>query len=147
MFKLISCIVAGAIVLAPLLPAQAGYRTRSSGFGVTIGSPSSFGVPSGFSGGTFYRGSPGYNRQIIIRTPSNGYYNNGYYNNGYYSPGFYPPAFPGSTVIVAPRARRVIVNPGFGFGNYTLPSCGTAIYGSPIPSPIPVNPYTGLACR
>ncbi|MBD1843098.1 hypothetical protein H6F89_06695 [Cyanobacteria bacterium FACHB-63] len=177
MFKLISCMVAGAVALAPMLPAQAGYGVRSSGFGVSIGTSSRFGAPSRYPGEIFYRNSPGYNGRVIIRTPNNGYYNspgyngqviirtpnngyynspgyynNGYYNNGYYapgyySPGFFPPVVPGSTVIVTPRARKVIVNPGFGFGNYTLPACGSAIYGSPIASPIPVNPYTGLACR
>jgi hypothetical protein len=45
-------------------------------------------------------------------------------------------------VIVVPRT--VIVNPGY---SNSIPNCGTTIYGSSISSPIPVNPYTGLACR
>ncbi|NJR48615.1 MAG: hypothetical protein HC780_02725 [Leptolyngbyaceae cyanobacterium CSU_1_3] len=71
-------------------------------------------------------------------------------------------------VIVTPiiRPRTVIINPdgysgryyGGGYrsryrdgysrrGYYGTQSCGTMILGSPISSPIPVNPITGTACR
>jgi hypothetical protein len=60
--------------------------------------------------------------------------------------------YPSSTIIVRPnaRTRNVIIGPnGFYNGGFYkgTSQCSTAIYGSPIPSPIPVNPYTGLACR
>ncbi|NDJ18029.1 hypothetical protein [Myxacorys almedinensis] len=55
------------------------------------------------------------------------------------------------TVIVTPggKTRRVIVNPNRIYNKIYdgRSTCGTAIYGSPIPSPILVNPRTGLACR
>ena len=145
MFKLISGLVAGAIILAPLFPAQAGYRDRSSGFGVSIGAPSTFGV----SIGTPYGYESGYRNRVYTRGPIDVPYSS--YFPGSYSPGYYSNGFSGSTVIVAPRAQTVILNPGFN----TYPSspnnygqnCGGVIYGSPIVSPIPVNPYTGLACR
>lgn len=148
MFKLISCtvagLVAGAIVLAPSLPAQAGFR--SSGFGVSIGSPS-FGVSIGTPYGGNYRP---YRNQVILRRsfydPYRPYY------PGVYSPGFYSPNFPDSRVIVVPRT--VIVNPGYNnyprhnnYPGYNSAYCGSVIYGSPIASPIPVDPFTGLACR
>jgi hypothetical protein len=70
-------------------------------------------------------------------------------------------------VIVTPiiRPRTVIINPdgysdryyrggyrsryrdGYSRRYYGNQSCGTMILGSPIPSPIPVNPITGIACR
>jgi hypothetical protein len=139
MFKLISGLVAGAIVLAPMLPAWAGgFGHRSSGFGITIGSPSSFGVrssfgryPRGFQRGYYPYGGSG----VVIRSTIN----KPYYNYG--QPGYYSPRFPTRSVIVAPRVRTVIVNPGY------RSNCGSVIYGSPIASPIPVDPYTGLACR
>lgn len=138
MFKLISGFVAGSIILAPLLPAQAGYGIQSSGFGVSIGAPTTF----GFSVGTPYGYESGYGNRVYVRgsidTPYSPYY------PGVYSPGFYSPSFPSSTVIVAPRAQTVILNPGFSDDRQ---NCGSVIYGSPIVSPIPVNPYTGLACR
>lgn len=139
MFKLISCLVASSIVLAPMLPAQAGFGIRSSGFGVTIGTPSSFGVGvrRGFNHGRYPYG----NGVIIRSTIGNPYYNYGNYQR----PGYYSPGFPNSTVIVAPRVRTVIVNPGY--QNRYRSNCGSVIYGSPIASPIPVDPYTGLACR
>lgn len=134
MFKLISCLVASSIVLAPMLPAQAGFGIRSSGFGITIGTPSSFGVQR-----RFHRNQYPYGNRVILRnTIGNPYYPYGH-------PGYYSPGFPNSSVIVAPRVRTVIVNPGY--RNRYRSNCGSAIYGSPIASPIPVNPYTGLACR
>ncbi|MER3477523.1 MAG: hypothetical protein C4287_14825, partial [Leptolyngbya sp. ERB_1_2] len=125
MFKLISCIVIGAVVLAPLSPAHAGFR--SSGFGVSIGSPS-FGVSIGTPYGRNYRP---YRNQVILRRsfydPYRPYY------PGVYSPGFYSPNFPGSRVIVVPRT--VIVNPDDnnypGYNNYNRTYCGSVIYGSP----------------
>lgn len=140
MFKLVSCMVAGAIVLAPLLPAQAGGYYRSSGFGVSIGTPG-FGVSVGAPFGR-YRG---FRNEII---PRRSFYDpyiypNGY-QNGYYPGGVYSPGFGSSTVIVAPRA--VIINPGYS-NYYNGANCGSVIYGSPIASPVPVDPFTGLACR
>jgi hypothetical protein len=138
MFKLISCLVAGSIVLVPFLPARADFGARSSGFGVSIGAPS----PFGFSSSTPYGNDSGLGNRVILRSTLSDPYNS--YYPGVYSPGFYSPGFSSSTVIVAPRARTVIVNPGY---NNDRPTCGSAIYGSPIASPIPVNPFTGLACR
>ena len=139
MFKIISAFVAGAIVLAPFLPARADFGIRSSGFGVSIGAPSTF----GFTVGTPYGYHPGYRERVIIRNSINDPFNS--YYPGVYSPGFNSSGFPSSTVIVAPRARTVIVNPGF--NNSYRPTCGSVVYGSPIVSPIPVDPFTGLACR
>ncbi|MGG6269671.1 hypothetical protein ACQ4M3_30290 [Leptolyngbya sp. AN03gr2] len=139
MFKLISAVVAGAIVLAPLLPAHAdSYRVRSTRFGVTVGTPG-FGI----SIGNRARYRPFRNEVILRRSFYNPYkpiYPNTYNPGRVYSPGF------GSPVIVAPRARTVIINRGN--DNYYRSSyCGSVIYGSPIASPIPVDPFTGLACR
>ncbi|MBE9011585.1 hypothetical protein IQ250_15355 [Pseudanabaenaceae cyanobacterium LEGE 13415] len=139
MFKLIAGLVAGAVILAPLSPAHAqSYRTRSTGFGVTIGSP---GI--GISIGTPYdRGYRPFRNEVILRR--SGFdpyiYSNPYYPGSIYSPGF------GSPVIVAPRARTVIINRG-NDNYYRSAYCGSVIYGSPIASPIPVDPFTGLACR
>lgn len=148
MFKLISCLVAGAVVLAPMLPAQAGYhRIRSSGFGVQVGSPS-----FGFSVGNYNDRYRRYPNEVIIRRSF--YDRDRSYYPGVNSPGFYSPGFPNSTVIVVPRT--VILNPGYNNYNYrnynqrnynNHANCGSVIYGSPIASPIPVDPFTGLACR
>jgi hypothetical protein len=136
MFKLISGLVAGAIVLAPMLPARADFGIRSSGFGVTIGTPSSFGRhPGRFHRSYYPYGGSG----VVIRSTID----NPYYNYG--QPGYYSPGFPTRTVIVAPRVRTVILNPVYPSGYRS--NCGSVIYGSPIASPIPVDPYTGLACR
>ncbi|MBW4524976.1 MAG: hypothetical protein KME18_07230 [Phormidium tanganyikae FI6-MK23] len=136
MFKFISCLVASAIVLAPMLPAHAGYhRIRSSGFGVSIGSPS-----FGFSIGTPYGGNyRPYRNRVVPRRSFYDPYRRVYPN--VYSPRVYSPGFRNPTVIVVPRT--VIVNPGYNRSSY----CGSVIYGSPISSPIPVDPFTGLACR
>ncbi|HTL89993.1 MAG TPA: hypothetical protein VL134_11370, partial [Leptolyngbya sp.] len=112
MFKLISCLVAGSIVLAPLLPAQAGYENRSSGFGVSISSPSGFGS----FGRQPYGDGSGYGRNRVILRSTVGNrvgnpYNSSPYNSspystypyGAYSPGIYSPGFRRSTVIVAPN--------------------------------------------
>ncbi|MCU0551982.1 MAG: hypothetical protein MUC48_21810 [Leptolyngbya sp. Prado105] len=144
MFKLISGLVAGVIVLAPMLPAQAGFG-RSSGFGVTIGSPASFGVyrsidryPRGFHRRYSPRG-----RNVMIRD------RRGYYSRDRDVMIRDRKSYFGSprtrTVIVNPRVRTVIVNPGYRYDRRS--NCGSVIYGSPIASPIPVDPYTGLACR
>lgn len=146
MLKLISSLIAGSIVLAPMLPAQAGFEIRSSGFGVTIGSPSSFGVQSGFGvqRGGFYRNRYPYGNRVIIRSPlGNPDYTYG--SPRYDSPRFPNQIGPARTVIITPRTRTVIVNPGY-YNPYRS-NCGSAIYGSPIASPIPVNPVTGWACR
>lgn len=46
------------------------------------------------------------------------------------------------TVVTTPHSnvKQVIIN--------TTPSyqCGSVVFGSPIPSPIPINPYTGQSC-
>ncbi len=70
------------------------------------------------------------------------------YPSNVYPSGFYSPSLPSSGVIVAPNVRTVIVNPGYNnyIPNYS-PNCGSVIYGSPIPAPVSVNPFTGLACR
>ncbi len=152
MFKLISGLVAGAgtfacaigIVLAPMLPAHAGYGFRSGGFGVSIGSPS-FGVSIGNGYNNRYRP---YRNEVIPRRSFYDPYRPVYPN--VYSPGFYSPEFPSPTVIVVPRT--VIVNPGYDNYNHNYnynnsDSCGSVIYGSPIASPVPVDPFSGLACR
>jgi len=137
MFKLISAVVAGAIVLAPLLPAHAdSYRVRSRGFGVTVGTPG-FGISIGSPYGRRYR--PFRNEVFLRRSGFDPFYRDRYYPNTIYSPGF------GTPVIVAPRARTVIINRGN--DRYRSAYCGSVIYGSPIASPIPVDPFTGLACR
>ncbi|BAU14040.1 hypothetical protein LEP3755_45840 [Leptolyngbya sp. NIES-3755] len=138
MFKLISAMVAGAIVFAPLLPAHAdSYRVRSSGFGVTIGTPG-IGISIGSPYGRGYR--PFRNEVILRRSGFDPYvYPDRYYPGSIYSPGF------GTPVIVAPRARTVIINRDNDY--YRSAYCGSVIYGSPIASPIPVDPFTGLACR
>lgn len=140
MFKLIAGLVAGAVILAPLLPAHAdSYRVRSRGFGVTVGTPG-FGISIGTPYGGRYR--PFRNEVILRRSfydPYKPIYPNTYYPGRVYSPGF------GSPVIVAPRARTVIINRGN--DHYRSSYCGSVIYGSPIASPIPVDPFTGLACR
>ncbi|GAP94917.1 hypothetical protein [Leptolyngbya sp. NIES-2104] len=140
MFKLISGLVAGTIVLAPLLPARADYGYRSTGFGITVGTPR-----IGIRVGTPYSGRyrPFRNEVILRRSfydPYKPIYPNSYYPGRVYSPGF------GSPVIVAPRARTVIIDRGNN-NDYRSSYCGSVIYGSPIASPIPVDPFTGLACR
>ena len=66
-----------------------------------------------------------------------------------------PPASNYGTVIVNPsrRYRTRIVDPINNSGTeivnptFQQPSCGSVIMGSSIPSPVPVNPNTGLSCR
>jgi hypothetical protein len=100
-----------------------------------------------------------YGRTVIIQRPTGDrYYPSSlgqpfstYRRSVRYPSGFSSP-YPSSTVIVRPnaRTRTVIISPNgfYNSGFYKGTSqCSTAIYGSPIPSPIPVNPYTGLACR
>jgi hypothetical protein len=142
MFRLISGLVAGAILLAPILPARADFGIRSSSFGVTIGTPSSFGQhPRRFHRSYYPYGGSG----VVIRSTID----NSYYNYG--QPEYYSPGFPTRTVIVAPKVRTIILNPVYPNNYYPNNSyrqgCGSVIYGSPISSPIPVDPYTGVACR
>lgn len=137
MFRLISGLVAGAILLAISEPARADFGIRSSGFGVTIGRPSSVRQhPRGVRRSYYPYGGSG----IVIRSTID----NSYYNYG--QPEYYSPGFPTRTVIVAPRVRTVILNPVYP-NNYYRQNCGSVIYGSPISAPIPVDPYTGVACR
>ena len=107
----------------------------------------------------------------VIVSPGNSYptgtiYPNSYPNTVIVSPGnsyptgaIYPNSYP-STVIVSPGnsyptgaispnsypnaaiGRPSQVNPPL-----AQPSCGGTILGSSIPSPVPVNPYTGHFCR
>ena len=71
--------------------------------------------------------------------------------------------YPGNnygTVIVNPNNRfptrvgyptnnygTVIINQNNTNRTFQQPSCGSAVIGSPIPSPVPVNLYTGRFCR
>jgi len=85
----------------------------------------------------------------VIVGPGNSYptgtvYPNSYPNTVIVGPGnsyptgtIYPNSYPGA-VIVKPNR----VNPPS-----EQSSCGGIIFGSPIPSPVPVNPYTGGFCR
>ncbi len=110
-------------------PASAGFgigigagfgfgRRAGFGFGTSIGPRSSFGV--GIGVGRPYRyGYPYFGTRVLINGPYYPYYPNAVY----------------PSVIVAPNGYY---SPGY--------ACGTTIYGSSIPSPILVNPYTGLAC-
>lgn len=145
MLKSISWIVALSIIVAPILPARADIVFRSTPSG------SSVRVNSGYP---YRSGIRHYPNQVIIRQDR---YNSSYpsvvrpynpYNNRVLIQRNYNPYFPRTpynyrprTVIVVPRT--VIVNPGYN----RIRNCGNTIYGSPIASPIPVNPYTGLACR
>ncbi len=96
--------------------------------------------------GTVYPNS--YPNTVIVG-PGNSYptgtvYPNSYPNTVIVGPGnsyptgtIYPNSYPGA-VIVKPNR----VNPPS-----EQSSCGGIIFGSPIPSPVPVNPYTGGFCR
>lgn len=148
MLKSASWIVALLLTAAPILPARADiiFRSTPSGSSVRVN-----------SGSPYRSGIRHYPNQVIIRQDG---YNSSYpgvvrpydsYNNrvliqrsNYYNPYF--PRTPYNhrprTVIVVPRT--VIVNPGY---SNSIRNCGNTIYGSSIASPIPVNPYTGLACR
>ncbi|MBD1858252.1 hypothetical protein Q2T42_04160 [Leptolyngbya boryana CZ1] len=142
MYRLISGLVAGAILLAPVLPARADFGIRSSSSGVTIVTHPSFGQhPRGFRRSYYPYGGSG----VVIRSTID----NSYYNYG--QPKYYSPGFPTRTVIVAPKVRTIILNPVYPNNPYPNNSyrqgCGSVIYGSPISSPIPVDPYTGVACR
>jgi hypothetical protein len=62
--------------------------------------------------------------------------------NNYGTVNVYPNnRFPTRRVYPINNYGTVNVNP-----NPQQPSCGSMIYGSPIPSPVPVNPYTGHRC-
>ncbi|WP_052754383.1 hypothetical protein [Calothrix sp. 336/3] len=52
-----------------------------------------------------------------------------------------PPSSPASAQEI------IIINPAYPYPIRRQPPVGNFIYGSPIPTPIPVNPYTGLIPR
>lgn len=143
MFKSIPWLVALSLIAAPVLPVRAdSFGVSTFGTSTPIAPDSTLAPQSTF--GFTIRSRLPYQRignSIIIQRPPT------YRYSPYYYPGVrtYPSIYPPRTIIVAPRARTVIIRPGF--PDYGRQTCSTTIYGSSIASPILVNPYTGLACR
>jgi hypothetical protein len=133
MLKPLSLITALSVATIPLLPQVAHSQTATITFPQVIQTQPSVVYPSANTR-TVIVNPYGNTRTVIIQR------NNGFGTNGFGTFGTY--GYP-QTVIVAPiiQPPTVIIKPG-----YSRRTCSTAILGSPIPSPIPLNQATGLPC-
>lgn len=148
MFKPISFIAALSVLAASIaLDASMTAKPAQAGFGIGIGTGFGFGRRSGIGFGTSF-GIGGYGPSFGVGVGVGRPYRYGY---GYPRFGVgarvlidrpYDPNAVYPTVIVVPNGYY---SPAYG---YYSPGylCGNTIYGSSIPSPVLVDPNTGLVC-